>query len=151
MEYGRRKTDFPKQRFVTGVFYYLALIVLLSFLIVGLYWQLEDDNTKLQLNESEFHSTPANRAFFVPIYFCSTQLTEFTLIRYYHDLERNLYYGVPDATYKTSANGCFDTRVQANTGRLDPGVYEYHVSVSYPLNPIRTIQKKVAVVRVVIE
>ena len=151
MKYGRRSTDFPQQRLITGAFYYISLSAMLFLLGLALYWQLEQDDSHFQLSESEFISTQENRSFFVSVNFCSPNLKEITLIRYYHDTGRNIYYGVPDGKYKTSNSGCFNTRVQANTGRLDPGTYEYHVSVSYELNPLRTIQHKVAVVYVTIE
>lgn len=151
MPYGRRATDFPKQRMVTGVFYYLALTMLLTALAAAVYWQLEPDYHDVTYQELEFTSTPTNRSFFVPIYFCAGKLTEFTLVRAYHDTERSIWYAVPDGRYKTGASGCFDTRIQAHTGRLDPGTYDYHVHVSYQLNPLRTIQRKVALVRVTVE
>lgn len=151
MNYGRRASDFPQQKLVTGVFYYSALTLLLCFFAIATYWQLQQDNAKFDLIEMEFTSTPNDRSFFVPVVFCSAELTEFTLIRYYHDIGRNVYYAVPDGKYKTSENGCFDTRVSAHTGRLEQGDYEYHISVSYELNPLRTIQRKVAIVRVTIE
>lgn len=151
MNFGRRATDFPKQRVVTGLFYYLALSVLLSLLAVATYWQLQPDHHELDLQKLSFTSTPTDRAFFVPVYFCAGELTEFTLIRAYHDIDRNIWYAVPGGRYKTGASGCFDTRIQAHTGRLDPGNYEYHVSVSYELNPLRTIQRKVALVTVTVE
>lgn len=151
MRFGRRASDFPKQRVVTGLFYYLALAALLSLLALATYWQLQSDNASFELTELEFTSKPQERSFFVPISFCSAELTEFTLIRYYHDMGRNVYYAVPDGKYKTSNNGCFDTRVSAHTGRLDPGSYEYHISVSYELNPLRTVLRKVALVTVTVE
>lgn len=151
MKYGRRASDFPQQKLVTGIFYYCALSVLLFCFGLSAYWQLQDDNASFELIEMEFTSTPAERSFFVPVVFCSAELKEFTLIRYYHDIGRNVYYAVPDGKYKTSNNGCFDTRVSAHTGRLEQGDYEYHISVSYELNPLRTIQRKVAIVRVTIE
>lgn len=148
--YGRRSTDFPNQRIVTGLFYYMALAFLLSALAVAVYWQLEEDASDFKVTEIIVTTTAQDRGFFVPIHFCSSELTEITLIRYYHDIDRNIYYSVPDGKYKTSNNGCFDTRIQANTGRLDAGNYEYHVSVSYDLNPLRTVQRKVAIVRVTV-
>jgi hypothetical protein len=151
MKYGRRSTDFPKSRLITGAFYYIALSMMLSALTIAVYWQLQADDIELGFVELEHVSTPADRAFFVPITFCSDKLTEFTVIRYYHDIDRNIYYGVPDGKYKTSKKGCFDNRLQANAGRLDAGNYEYHVSVSYDLNPLRTEQRKVAIVRLRIE
>ncbi len=151
MQYGRRETDFPKQKLITGVFYYLSLFVLICFLLTGLYWQIEKEEVQFKLQEFQVVSTPTNRSFFVPVYFCADNLTELTLIRFYQDIDRNLYYGVPDSIYKTSLSGCFDTRVQASTGGLEPGNYVYHVSVSYPLNPLRTIRQPVAVVKVTVE
>jgi hypothetical protein len=151
MTFGRRVTDFPNQQLVTGVFYYLALLILIGSLCTALYWQLESDDIELGFVDFEHHSTPQTRAFLVPVDFCSQRLTEFTVIRSYHDTDRNIWYAVPDGRYKTGASGCFDTRIQAHTGRLDPGNYEYHVSVSYGLNPLRTEQHKVAIVRLVIE
>ena len=151
MGFGRRVTDFPKQQLVTGVFYYLALLILLGSLGTALYWQLERDDIDLSFEEFEHHSTPQTRAFYVPVSFCSQRLTEFTVIRYYHDIDNNVYYAVPDGKYKTSNTGCFNNRLQAMTGRLEAGNYEYHVSVSYQLNPLRTEQHKVAVVRLRIE
>jgi hypothetical protein len=151
MRYGRRSTDFPQSKLITGAFYYIALATLLAFFGTAVYWQLEKDDIELSFAEISHVSTPQDRTFFVPISFCSNRLTEFTVIRYYHDVDRNIYYGVPDGKYKTSAAGCFDNRLQASTGRLDPGNYEYHVSVSYDLNPLRTEQHKVAIVRLRIE
>lgn len=142
---------FPLQRLITGVFYYLSLVTLLFFLLTALYWQLEEDTATFEFTQLEVTTRPVNRAFYVPIKFCSAELTELTVIRYYHDTNQNIYYSVPDGKYKTSHNGCFDNRIQASTGRLDPGYYEYHVSVSYELNPLRTIQRKVAVVKVTVE
>lgn len=152
IDYGRRSTDFPRQRIVAGLFYYLCLTILLAALLLTLYWQLEEDTAVAELSETSFVSTPIKRSFFVPIKFCSKKVdSDITLIRYYHDLKQNIYYGVPDGRYKTITNGCFDTRVSASTGRLDPGLYEYHVYVEYELNPLRTIRHKVAIVNVSVE
>jgi hypothetical protein len=147
--YGRRASDFPKQRLITGLFYYLALSILAASLLTALYWQLEPDNAQFDYVEITHLSTPETRSFYVPVNFCAkTKGQEFTVIRAYHDIDRNIWYAVPDGKYKTGAGGCFDTRIQAHTGRLDPGNYMYHVSVSYQLNPLRTIQLKIAVVTV---
>ena len=150
MHYGRRRTDFPQQKLITGAFYYVALSILAFMLFMVIKWQLEPDHARWEMTEISVTSTPENRSFFVPIKFCSGEFVEITLIRYYHDTDRDIYYGIPDGKYKTSNNGCFETRIQANTGRLDPGNYEYHISVSYDLNPLRTIQRKVAVVQVTV-
>jgi hypothetical protein len=144
-------TDFSKQRLVTGAFYYLALLALLSALFVALYWQVEYDDIMLEFKKYKHVSTPENRNFFVSIHFCSPAITDFKVIRHYKDIDRNIFYSVPDSKYQTSQLGCFDTRLQANTGRLDPGNYEYHVSVSYELNPLRTEQHKVAIVSVTVQ
>lgn len=152
LQYGRRCTDFPKQRVVAALFYYLCLTIIFATLLVTLYWQLEEDTAAVELSETSFVSTPSKRSFFVPIKFCSKKVgSEVALIRYYYDIEQNIYYGVPDGRYKALTNGCFDTRVSANTGRLDPGQYEYHVYVEYELNPLRTIRRKVAIVKVSVE
>ena len=142
---------YPKQSIASSIFYYSALIIMVTACTVALYWQLEPDHHSISYNEIEFTSTPENRSFFVPIYFCADGLTEFTLVRAYHDTDNDLWYAVPDSRHKTGSGGCFDTRIQAHTGRLDPGNYEYHVHLSYDLNPLRTVQKQVALVRVTIE
>jgi len=150
--YGRRATDFPKKRLVTGLYYYIALAILAASLLTAVYWQIESDESRFELVELSLTSTPRDRTFFVPIKFCSDKIgQEITLIRYYHDVDRNIYYGVPDGKYKTSELGCFDSRVQGSTGRLEPGTYVYHVSVSYDLNPLRTVQRKVAIVTLEIQ
>lgn len=151
MNYGRRAADNPRLITVASAFYYLALSCLVALLGTGIYWQLEDDHATFQTTEIEITTTPSNRAFYVPIYFCSARLTEITLIRHYHDTKQNIFYSVPDGKYKTSETGCFDTRISANTGRLEAGKYEYHISVSYALNPLRTVQRKVAIVKVTVE
>ena len=153
MTYGRRRDDFPRHRWwLATLFYYIALSLLIAAFAIALYWQLEPDRSEFGLTEFHHTSTPENRAFFVPIRFCAGGPgQQFTLIRYYHDLDNNIFYAVPDGKYKTSYRGCFDTRVQAHTGRLDPGRYEYHISVEYQVNPLRTVRSHVAVVHLTIE
>ena len=138
-------------RALAGAFYYIALSLLTFMLCTAIYWQLESDDITLSYNELEVTTTPGDRMFLVPVQFCSPKLTEFTVVRYYWDVKQNIYYGVPDGRYKTSNTGCFDNRLTANTGRLEPGDYEYHVSVSYAINPLRTKQSKVVVARVRVE
>lgn len=131
---------------------YAAMIIALAFtLALSVYWQLERDVASFELTEMSVTTTERNRAFFVPIEFCSGALTEFTVIRYYHDLERDIYYSVPDGNYRTSINDCFSTRLSANTGRLEPGQYEYRISVYYRINPIRTVQREIAIVQVTVK
>lgn len=152
INYGRRYTDFPKKKLVTGLYYYIALTVLLFALGTATYWQLEEDSTVFEVTELSVTVTPEDRSFFVPVSFCSSKgLSDFTVVRYYHDLDNDIYYPVPDGRYKTSVNNCFKTRLQGYTGRLSPGNYEYHIYVNYDLNPLRNIHQLVANVRVTVE
>lgn len=148
MRHLRRSTD---RMNAASVFYYTAMTALLVCFVFALKWQLEPDHTVSKFSETHFVSTKANRGFYVPVHFCSDRQTDITLARYYKELNTRIIYAVPDGQYKTGENHCFDAMVNANTGRLEPGQYEYHVSVSYDLNPIRTIHKPVAVVRVTVE
>ena len=148
MRHFRRSTDMANS---ASVFYYTAMTALFVAFVVALKWQLEPDTAEVVFNETSFVSTPENRGFYVPVYFCHDKKTDITLERYYREINTRIIYAVPDGRYKTGDNNCFDAMVNANTGRLEPGQYEYHVSVSYDLNPLRTIHKPVALVRVTVE
>lgn len=59
----RRKTDFPHAHIVTGLFYYVALLLLLSMIAVGLYWQLEKDPNTFEQTESQITTVEGKRSF----------------------------------------------------------------------------------------
>lgn len=138
-------------KYVAGIFYYFGLSLLSLFLIIAVYWQLEKDAFNFEFTEFNITSTQAQRSFYIPINFCSTKVTKFTISRYYKDTTKNIFYNVPDGEYHSNSNECVKTMLVGHTGRLDPGEYEYVIYAKYDINPLRSIQRQVALIHVTVE
>lgn len=146
----RRKSDFPHAHIVTGLFYYVAVLILVTMFSVGVFWQLEKDPNTFELTTSETISKTDDKSFFVSLNYCTPQVIDLRIIRYYLDVENDVYFTVPDGIYQTT-QGCSKTKIQGHTGRLDPGKYEYRVYGNYKLNPLRDEQVMLASVKVTVE
>lgn len=140
---------------ITGIYYYLALSVLSITLVLITYWQVERDTTIVNQTNIEVVSTENSRLFYVPISFCNRSITEFQVERYYFNTKELVYYTVPSTTYlapqEDREDACFDTVLNAFTGSLEPGEYEYRIFISYSINPIQTKRSLAALVNVTVE
>lgn len=137
--------------YIAGLFYYIGLTFLLFLLGLAVYWQLQSDPAKFEFKEFSVTSTQENRSFYIPINFCNKAINKFTISRQYRDTDKNIYYNVPDGEYHTGSNECFNTLLIGNTGRLDPGTYEYRVYVKYDINPLRSVQTEVAKINITVK
>lgn len=138
-------------QYIAGLFYYTGLGFLLFLLGAALYWQLQHDTAEFEFQKFDVTSTKENRSFYIPVNFCNSAVDKITISRQYRDTLHNIYYNVPDGEYHIGTNDCFNTRLVGNTGRLDPGVYEYRVFVKYAINPLRSEQTEVALITVTVE
>lgn len=139
---------------VSGAYYYVSLAVMGAIILVIGFWQVESDKTIVNFEEIKVVSNPQNRLFYIPISFCNTDIEEFEIQRYYFNEQENVYYSVPTSTYLVTdedSQGCFSTLLSANTGSLEPGVYEYRVFVTYSVNPIQKNRRQAAVAQVTVE
>ena len=134
-----------------GVFYYLALSSLMAVFCVTVYWQVQTEQVVFEVTDKQVTLEKNDKEFVVEINFCSPSKQELKINRYYENVSTQVMYHVPEGTYQTAGSGCFKTKLSAYTGRLDPATYKYNVTVSYELNPLRKIEKKVATVLVTVK
>lgn len=126
--------------FISNVYYYVALSILSILIAISVYWQLEEDMTVINYQESEFYSTAENRQFYIPISFCNTRISSFQIHRYYQDTIEGIYYSLPTSQYLAQYDedqDCFQTMLMSNTLGLQSGIYEYRVFISYHVNPVQ--------------
>lgn len=147
----RRRTDTLHSHLIGDIFFYVASFILLGLLSLYVYWQVQPHEMKYELNTDSFISKPNQRDFLVNVNFCTNDVNTFTISRHYYDVTNKIYYPLPDGIYRLQNGNCIVSNFMGNTGRLDPGLYEYHVTVSYELNPIRIYSQKVAIVKVKVE
>lgn len=129
---------------IADLFFYLSFVILIALLVTYLYWQLEDNKLTYEYYEDSITIEGADKSFSTSVRFCNSNTDEFTVSRYYYDILNNTYYPVPDGVYRIDKGPCFSAQFIGYTGNLKPGEYEYHVIISYRLNPIRTYSEKVA-------
>lgn len=149
----------PKQKhpnlLLSSVYYYTSLIVLGVAFIVVSYWQIQPDNTYTEITEFSITTTERNQSFYIPISFCTKEIQEFQIERYYFNTNERIYYSIPSATYlmaqERKTDGCFSTNLNASSELLAPGAYEYRIFISYDVNPIQKVRRQVALVHVTVE
>lgn len=131
---------------VSGAFYYgfLAMLVAITFLCI--YWQLQVDTTRINQTHKEVVIAGPEKDFYVDLDFCTPSPSPITIERYYKSITTGIYYSTPTGTFPMDAQNCLNARIHAHTGRLEPGLYEYHVAVQYKINPLREERKEVATV-----
>lgn len=142
------KTPF---HYIQGVYYYLALGALITAFCCAVYWQTEQEHAVFEVTSKSVVLEKDKKDFVVEVNFCTPTKKDLKISRYYENVDTQVMYHVPEGVYKTAGSGCFKTKLSAYTGRLDPGIYKYHVIVSYDLNPLRQIEKEVSVVTVEIK
>lgn len=141
----------PRISKISQLFYYSSIGIMSLIIVLIIFWQVEQDTTHFAFSEDTFHSTEGNRDFYVNVNFCSEKVRQFTITRYYYEEEENIYYTLPDAKYRTAGTSCFNTRIHTSTDMLRKGRYEYRVFATYEINPIRSNEQQVAVVKVLVE
>lgn len=137
--------------FVQGVYYSLILSALVAAFCIAVYWQTETEHAVFEVTNKEVILEKDKKDFVVEINFCTPTKKDLKISRYYENVDTQVMYHVPEGIYKTAGSGCFKTKLSAYVGRLDPGTYNYHVNVTYDLNPLRQIEKEVSVVKVIIK
>lgn len=147
----RRKSDRAFNTVASSVFFYLSVLTLLGLLTTYIYWQTEPNEAVYTYNEQDVVVTPENRSFEVGVNFCNANTDQFTISRYYYDPQNSIYYPVPDGIYRIDSDECFDAKFSGHTGRLEPGFYEYHIVITYALNPIRSYSQNVALVNITVK
>lgn len=136
---------------VVDLFFYFSFVVLLGLMATYTFWQLEDNELTYEYYEKSITIEGVDKSFSTNVRFCNANTEEFTISRYYFDKVNDIYYPVPDGVYRIDKGPCFSAQFVGYTGRLEPGEYEYHVIVSYRLNPIRTYSEKVAKINITVK
>lgn len=136
---------------IQGIYYYLTLSALLTSFCIAVYWQTEPEHAVFEIIQKDVVLEKDKKDFVVEVNFCTPTKKDLKISRYYESVDTQVMYHLPEGTYKTAGSGCFKTKLSAYTGRLDPGIYKYHVIVSYDLNPLRQVEKEVSVVNLTIK
>lgn len=135
-----------KLTFVQNLYYYFALSILGAMFCIAIYWQIQTEHVVFEVNTKQVFLNKDKKDFVADVNFCTSKQQKLKINRYYQNTKTSIVYYVPEGTYQTAGTGCFKTQLNAYAGRLDPGHYTYHVTVSYDLNPLRSIEKEVAVI-----
>ncbi len=122
---------------VFSAFYYGFVSVLLAIALLSVYWQVEPDETQINMTKKSVVAVDEHRDFYVDLDFCTSSDSPITIERYYKNIQTGIYYTTPTGVFPMDDKNCLKARIHAYAGRFEPGMYEYHVSVKYQINPLR--------------